>query len=48
MHPSPNQDISSPQTSSAAFHASKPASEKAYQGLTIAAILLILASILLV
>ncbi len=48
MQPSPNQAISSPLSSSATFPQSKPAAERAYQGLTIAAMLLILASILLV
>jgi hypothetical protein len=48
MHPSPNRAVASPTTPSAAFSQSKPASERAYRGLTIAAMLLILASILLV
>ncbi|MGB8031673.1 MAG: hypothetical protein WCF30_18625 [Terracidiphilus sp.] len=47
MQRSPNPAISSQPTASAAFHQSKPASERAYQGLTIAAMLLILASLLL-
>lgn len=47
MQPSPNHAISSPPSSSAAFPRSKPATERAYQGLTIAAMLLILASLLL-
>lgn len=44
----PPQNRATHSSASAAFHQSKPASEKAYQGLTIAAMLLILASILLV
>ena len=48
MHSSPHDAISAPQPSPAAVHQPKPASERAYQGLTIAAMLLILASILLV
>ena len=48
MHTSPNHAITSPPTPSAAFPQSSPAAERAYQGLTIAAMLLILASILLV
>jgi hypothetical protein len=46
MQPSPNQAISSPPSFSAAFSQSKPAAERAYQGITIAAMLLILASLL--
>ncbi len=46
MHPPKNHTINSP--ASAAFSQSNPAAERAYQGLTIAAMLLILASILLV
>jgi len=48
MHPSPNHFIGSPPTASAAFSRSKPASECVYKALTVAAMLLILASILLV
>ena len=48
MRTSPNHAVASPPASSAVFPQSKPASERAYQGLTIAAMLLILASILLV
>jgi hypothetical protein len=48
MHTSPIHAITSPPTPSAAFPQSSPAAERAYQGLTIAAMLLILASILLV
>jgi hypothetical protein len=48
MHPSPTQAINSPPTPSSAAPQSRPAAERAYRGLTIAAMLLILASILLV
>ena len=47
MHTSPNHAIASPPLRPL-FPQSKPAAERAYQGLTIAAMLLILASILLV
>jgi hypothetical protein len=46
MHPSPNHSIAT--TRPAAFTQSGPAAECAYRGLTIAAMVLILASILLV
>jgi hypothetical protein len=48
MHPSPNHVIASPPAASATFSQSGPTAERAYRGLTIAAMLLILASILLV
>jgi len=47
MDPSPNSAITSPPISATASNGSKPASERAYQGITIAAMLLILASLLL-
>ncbi len=46
MRPSPNHATTSPPAQATACYQSKPAAERAYQGLTIAAMLLILASIL--
>jgi hypothetical protein len=46
MQTSPNRANASPPTSSAAFSQSRPAADRAYRGLTIAAMLLILVSIL--